>query len=173
MHILRLDRDLHFLPTPNESALILDDNLPPAHLITSALALAFRKQSILMTKLNARGWDIPGGHLERGESPEIALHREVREETGALLSNVRLLGYQHIRLLAPCPPNYRYPCPESYQTFFLATVADLSDFMPTDETRARALFSPYEAISLRWVQENRDLYEAALGLVMKKAQPYT
>jgi 8-oxo-dGTP diphosphatase len=169
MHVLRQGHDLPFLPIPNEIALILDDELPPAHLITSALALAFSGHNILMTNLNARGWDIPGGHIEIGESPEEALHREVMEETGALLSQVRLLGYQRIRLLAPCPPNYRYPYPESYQTLFLATVADLPGFMSTDETRERALFAPHEASSLRWVQENRELYDAALGLVTKRA----
>lgn len=35
-------------------------------------------------------WDIAGGHVEPGESPEEALYREVREETGWSVSH--LLG---------------------------------------------------------------------------------
>src|SRR4051812_21424039 len=103
MRVLRREVNIPLLPTPNEIALVLDDHLPPLHLITSALALAFQGQSILMTNLNARGWDIPGGHLEPGESPEEALHREVMEETGAHLIHVRFFAYQLIRLQAPCP----------------------------------------------------------------------
>ena len=166
MQILRLGNNIPWLPTPNETALILDDTLPPVHLITSALTLAFHGHSILMTNLNARGWDIPGGHIEQGESPEQALHREVFEETGARLHHIGLLGYQRIRILAPCPPNYRYPYPESFQSLFLATVADMPDFVPTGETRERCLFTPEEATSLRWVQENREMYDAALQMIM-------
>jgi 8-oxo-dGTP pyrophosphatase MutT (NUDIX family) len=138
-------------------------------LITSAFALAFRDQSILMTNLNARGWDIPGGHIEAGESPEATMHREVMEETGAQLETVRLLGYQRIHLLCSCPPNYRYPHPDSYQVLYIATIADLLAFLPTEETRERALFAPNEASSLRWVQENREMYDAALSLIMNAA----
>jgi 8-oxo-dGTP pyrophosphatase MutT (NUDIX family) len=168
MKILRLSRDFPLLPIPNEIALVLDDALPPIHLVTSALALAFDGERILMTNLNARGWDIPGGHLEVGETPEAALQREVLEETGATLSNVRLLGYQRITLHAPCPPNYRYPFPDSYQTLFFATVAELLPFSPTEETRKRALFTPDEALALRWVQENREMYDAAVAFLHKE-----
>ena len=80
---------------------------------------------------------------------------------------MRLLGYQRIRLLAPCPPSYRYPYPESYQVLFVATIADLPDFLPTEETQERALFAPDEAKTLRWVQENREFYDAAMRAVSR------
>ena len=37
---------------------------------------------VLFVEHPERGWEIPGGHMESGESPEQALHRELQEETG-------------------------------------------------------------------------------------------
>lgn len=37
---------------------------------------------VLFVEHPSRGWEIPGGHLEPGESPEVALLRELMEETG-------------------------------------------------------------------------------------------
>lgn len=38
--------------------------------------------SVLFVEHPERGWEIPGGHVEPGEHPEEALHRELLEETG-------------------------------------------------------------------------------------------
>jgi len=167
MQILGTGYNIAWLPLPNEIALILDDQLPPIPAITSALALAFDGERILMTNLRQRGWDIPGGHIEPGETPEAAMRREVMEEAGAQLTDVQLLGYQRIRLLGQVPDGYRYPHPDSYQILYLAHVAELAAFSATEEASQRAFFTPTAAQELTWVQENRLMYDQALARVKK------
>lgn len=169
MEVISVEHNIQWLPLPNEAALILDDETPPNSLITSALALAFDGQRILMTNLQQRGWDIPGGHLEANETPEEAMRREVLEESGAVLDEVRLLGYQRIRLLGVIPSGYRYPYPDSYQVIYIGRVVALKKFEATMEASARAFFTPATAIELRWVIENRPIYEAALRMVTNEA----
>lgn len=38
-----------------------------------------------------RKWMFPGGRIEKGESPEDAARREIKEELGVKLSDIRLL----------------------------------------------------------------------------------
>ena len=166
--ILRVERDLIWLPQPNEGQVVLSSQPPPRELVGTALVLAFMGDRFLMTELLSRGWDIPGGHVEVGEQPEETARREVYEETGATLGPLHPLGYHRLRLLGPRPESYRYPYPECYQVFYYAQVTALPDFLPTKETRGRALFPPLEARTFRWVQVNGGLYEAALAMAGKK-----
>jgi 8-oxo-dGTP diphosphatase len=46
----------------------------------------------LLTKHKERGLEFPGGNVEAGETAEEAAIREVKEETGADVKNIRYIG---------------------------------------------------------------------------------
>lgn len=43
------------------------------------------------------GWGIPGGFVERGEQPDEAIRREMREEAGVEIDRVRLVAARTLR----------------------------------------------------------------------------
>jgi 8-oxo-dGTP diphosphatase len=159
--LLRSEQNITWALQPNESQLILSPHLPPLALIATAFVLAFYGDQLLMSNLVRRGWDIPGGHIEKGETPEEAARREVYEETGAQLASLQLLGYQHLHVQAPKPEIYSHPYPDSYQVFYTAQIVALDGFEPTDETAGRGLFLPDEAWKLSRIHADFDLYTAA------------
>ena len=50
------------------------------------------REVLLTVRCDLRGWELPGGNAETGETGEEALRREVREETGLDVSIERLVG---------------------------------------------------------------------------------
>jgi 8-oxo-dGTP pyrophosphatase MutT (NUDIX family) len=170
-HTLQIERNISWLPLPNEGTTVLSTLLPPLTLIGTAFVLAFAGEHLLQAHLVQRGWDLPGGHIEAGESPEAAARREVYEETAARLGPLHLLGYQHLRLLGPRPLPCRHSYPESYQVFYWAQLISLETLLPDAETRGAGLFSPAEAHTLPWVQAHPRLYSSALSAATGQIGP--
>ena len=71
--ILETKKDLYWAPPGSEIIVVKDDELPPKELTMTVHVLCFQADKILMVLHQERGWDVPGGHVEPGESLEDAL----------------------------------------------------------------------------------------------------
>lgn len=58
----------------------------------AALVFPFYGDRIVLADIATRGWCIPSGHVEPGETFEQAVRRETIEEAGAILGRVVYLG---------------------------------------------------------------------------------
>ena len=66
--------------------------LPEAVPVTAAMAFAMQGERFVLANIAGRGWCIPGGRTEAGETPEQTVRRETLEEIGAILGELTLLG---------------------------------------------------------------------------------
>lgn len=55
---------------------------PPKHIVSATTIVLNEKQEILLIKGPRRGWEMPGGQVEEGESLKAAAVLETKEETG-------------------------------------------------------------------------------------------
>ncbi|MFC9335878.1 (deoxy)nucleoside triphosphate pyrophosphohydrolase [Arthrobacter sp. NPDC057009] len=104
-------------------------------------------------------WEFPGGKVETGESPENALHRELREELGIGV----VLGAE---LEAPGPAGWPLNERAAMRVWF-AEVAD-GDPRPLedhDELRWISIHDRDEALSLPWIPADLPIVRALLDSV--------
>ena len=64
----------------------------PKHIISAATIVLNDKDEILLIKGPRRGWEMPGGQVEEGESLKDAAIRETKEESGIDIEITRFCG---------------------------------------------------------------------------------
>ncbi|QOR67204.1 NUDIX hydrolase [Cytobacillus suaedae] len=66
--------------------------IPPKHIVSAATIVLNEKNEILLIKGPRRGWEMPGGQVEEGESLKDAAIRETKEESGIDIEVIKFCG---------------------------------------------------------------------------------
>lgn len=67
--------------------------LYPGYIVAAKVFITNPDGKFLAVKTTyAKDWDIPSGHCDPGESPDLAASRELREETGITAENMQQVG---------------------------------------------------------------------------------
>jgi len=125
------------------------DEPPSLDLVTSVRCIVRRGDDVLVvartTEDRDEGHIMPGGRREPGEPIEQTVRREVLEETGWTVGELRPLGAIVFRHVLPRPPDYPFPYPVFAQIVFTAdAVAHHAEAMQPDELDGEAIFVPVE-----------------------------
>ena len=81
----------------------------PRHIVAVVALVRDANDRVLMIDSPRRGWELPGGQVEEGETLPGALIREVREETGFEIE-VGRLAVVHSNLAAPSKVILGFEC---------------------------------------------------------------
>ncbi len=114
------------------------DKISENLIVSSCMVCVFNKNGEVLLSKPARGWGLPGGHLEPGETPEECAKREVYEETLVNIENLRLIGTWKIEKVFESEQNRKYPA-KTQQLLFVASLDRVDEFVPSHESSDRKL----------------------------------
>lgn len=111
----------------------LSSTLPSTELCSAVFGIPKTKKGFLLTKTK-RGWELPGGHIEKNEKIIETLKREVTEEVGFTIERALLYGYRKVitSKVLYSKEGEPYPYPVSYIPHFLVA-SNLAINKPTGE----------------------------------------
>lgn len=104
-----------------------EPELPPRY---SIIAARFRDKWVFVRHKERSTWEIPGGHIEDGETPMQTACRELYEETGALKYTIDCVATYSVS-------EGKY---KGYGKLYLADVSEIGD-VPSDSEIGEVTFS--------------------------------
>jgi 8-oxo-dGTP diphosphatase len=124
-----------------------------------ATVLVIREREILLVaKLRSR-WALPGGKIERGESPVDAAGRELNEETGLTASHLTYL--------------FQFRGLSTVHRVFAAEISETSEPEPKNEI-ARCRWFPASKIATLGVSvPTREIIELSLSVISERPRETT
>jgi 8-oxo-dGTP diphosphatase len=138
--------DAPYLPVPNHIEIVLSPVLcAPELTMTSFLLPMLDDGSFVFARNQRRGVEIPGGHVDPGETLIQAAVRETFEETGCEVKDIVPIGFLRMMTFGTKPEKWKYPFPLSYQQFFAGRVSAQHDYVENDECAAPEIINDLAA----------------------------
>ncbi len=171
--LLCTQKDISWLPPDTIVETYLCEEAPPVELCPTAYAFVFKDGALLQTDLREgerpkRTLDIPGGHLDEGETIEDSLIREVFEETGVRVKNPKLVAYKEITTYSPKPEGWKYPYPVGYMPFYICEIAEETPFEGNHEVHGRVWLKPGEYEKSPWYVSEKILVDTVVKEYLNK-----
>ncbi len=152
---------------PLNIACYLSSIQPPGQYVSSVRAIVFLDDTVLVVRGNGNEYYIlPGGRMEKNESQEGTLRRELLEETGWMLKELSILGFMHFHHLGPKPADYPYPYPDFLWLIYYAQAHNHFPGAIIDDEYVRGVeFCPTTELQKFHIKEGElALLEAAVRL---------
>lgn len=132
--------------------------LPSEFPITTPFTLPIIDKQVVLAKDKMNWWNPLGGHIEEGETWQMALKREALEEAGVVIKDIQIVGYVRAHKIKSHSENC-YP-DISLLPFAISKVEQVVDNWSLKETKDRVITSFENALSLlKQRDDNFQMYE--------------
>ena len=103
-----------------------NEGLKDIHEASKGLIITSDDHYIILKRSDTHDWDVAGGHMMSGETPNYAFFREVKEETGLSLTRVDYLDTVQVTYKQETMPIHYYTGKIQYSSDEIESVIELS-----------------------------------------------